>query len=234
MSTDIFPRWTILITGIIIGQSIHATNVLQSFLQPFQDLVNNLLVPVYSLLVVVYIVLLIKTDLSRPKVDKSKSKSSYDHELEIPPNEDENGFVNLSGTYKLISNENFEAFLEAQGVPWALRSAANQARPIHKITHVGKSVKIQIKGIIESETTYEIDGPPIQTKIQSRVFEDTMRYLESGDGIEVTKRAVVEKYTIFVTRRLSKDRQTITLTSRVIYDEGKNPIESVQIFRRME
>lgn len=34
----------------------------------------------------------------------------------------------VTGSFKLISNEGFEAFLAVQGVPWALRRAANHGR----------------------------------------------------------------------------------------------------------
>ena len=141
--------------------------------------------------------------------------------------------VDMNGSYLLVSNVGFEAFLEVQGVPWALRRAANQARPIHQIIHRGKSVTIQIKGIIESQTTYEIDGPPVETSVRGRVFRDQMTYLESGDGIKVSKTAVTENYDITVTRRLTPDRQTINMTSTAIFHDGRPPVESFQIFERI-
>ena len=140
----------------------------------------------------------------------------------------------MSGSYKLISNDNFEGFLELQGVPWELRRAANQARPIHKITHIGKTVTIQIKGIIESQTTYQIDGPAVETSIRGRVFMDQMKYLDSGDGIIVSKTALEEDYDVTVERRLSANRKTITMTSRALFKDGREPVQAVQIFERIE
>jgi hypothetical protein len=230
------PGWMLLLTGIAIGHESALNDGIETLLLSFQSIVNLLLVPVYTFCVLLYLIRLVQVELSARKTSSViPSSIAPPVAVGLPPVvEDEGGVVNLSGSYKLVSNDNFEGFLETQGVPWALRRAANQARPLHKITHVGKSVTIQIKGIIESETTYLVDGPPIQTKIQSRVFEDRMKYLETGDGIEVTKTALVENYTVVVTRQLSKDRQTITLTSRAIFNDGRDPVKSVQIFRRVE
>jgi len=147
----------------------------------------------------------------------------------------------LSGAYKLVSNDNFEEFLAVQGVPWALRSAANKARPIHRITHRGRTLTIKIEGIIESQTTFLIDGPPVETCVRGRVFEDRVSYLspteseeennENGNaassaptsssppvtGIVVKKRAITENYDLVVQRVLSEDKQTITMTSTAYF-----------------
>jgi hypothetical protein len=95
--------------------------------------------------------------------------------------------IDMTGAYRLVSNDNFEAFLAAQGVPWALRSAANRARPLHRITHVGDTVTIRIEGIIESETTYTVGGAPVEGLVRGRLFRDAVTYLTEpkemgGDG----------------------------------------------------
>lgn len=163
--------------------------------------------------------------------------------------------VNLTGVYQLVSNDNFEAFLAAQGVPWALRSAANRVRPIHRITHTGPSLTIKIEGIIESQTTYLIGGPPVETSVRGRVFVDTVAYLTDDDnkdhgdtgnpngdgfpqgrsrrGVVVTKKALTEPYDVTVRRELSEDGQIITLTSRAVFRDGRSPVQSTQVFHRM-
>jgi hypothetical protein len=142
--------------------------------------------------------------------------------------------VNLSGTWQLIENHNFEAFLEAQGVPYLLRAAANKARPLHIITHHGKQLTIQIKGIIESQTTYIIDGPPVTSEVRGRKFQDTVSYIENG--VQVLKRCDAEQYTIRVCRRLSvtnEGRHIITLTSTALFDDHRPNIESFQVFEKV-
>jgi hypothetical protein len=142
--------------------------------------------------------------------------------------------VNLSGAYKLQSNDGFEEFLAVQGVPWALRRAANSARPTHRITHLGNILTIKIEGIIESQTTYVIGGPPVETNIRGRIFEDSVAYLKDGEGIVVSKRPVTEDYDVTVQRELSQDKQQITMISTAFFRDGRDPVKSLQIFKRVE
>jgi hypothetical protein len=225
------PGWLLLLVGIAVGQSHRSMDALQSVLSSFQTFVDVFLVPFYALCILLYLARLALIDLRGPK-----KQIPPPHVVTVPvtlPTVREDGVVDMNGSFKLVSNDNFEGLLEVQGVPWALRRAANQARPIHKITHVGKTVTIQIKGIIESETTYEVDGPPVQTKIRSRVFEDRMKYLESGDGVIVTKSAITEDYDVTVIRRLTEDRQGIIMTCRAIFRDGRDSVQSVQVFKRI-
>ena len=146
--------------------------------------------------------------------------------------------VDISGSYQLVKNENFEAFLATQGVPWALRGAANRARPKHIITQVGNAITIQIIGIIESTTTYIIGGPPNRSNVRGRIFEDSVTYLEDKSGIQTLKRAINDHYTITVVRQLSPDRSKLTLTSTATFDENyvegpKDPIQAIQYFERI-
>jgi hypothetical protein len=141
--------------------------------------------------------------------------------------------INLTGVYKLISNTNYEEFLAAQGVSWALRRAANQARPIHRITHIGNTLTIQIQGIIESQTTYIINGPPVETNVRGRLFLDQAKYIDNG--IQVFKTAVEEDYDVTVTRELSEDGQQIILTGCAIFrDENSPTVQAIQVFQRLE
>ena len=162
----------------------------------------------------------------------------------------------LSGSYKLIHNDNFEGFLAVQGVPWALRRAANQARPIHRIYHKGNKLTIKIEGIIESQTTYIINGPAVETNVRGRIFEDVVRYVvmennkndknkndNNNDnnnknnnnivGICVSKTAVSEDYDVTVQRVLSDDLQQIIMTSEAKFRDGRNAVTCIQKFQRM-
>lgn len=140
---------------------------------------------------------------------------------------------NLTGAYRLISNSNYEEYLAVQGVPWALRRAANQARPIHRITHDGTTLTIKIEGIIESQTTYIINGPPVETNVRGRLFIDQVSYTDDGQGIQVCKTAIAEDYDVTVTRRLSEDGQQIVLTGCAVFRDERKPIQAVQIFQRI-
>lgn len=142
--------------------------------------------------------------------------------------------IDMTGVYKLISNDNFEGFLAVQGVSWALRRAANQARPTHRITHRGRKLTIRIEGLIESQTTYWINGPPVETNVRGRIFQDVVRYLDNHKGILVSKKALTDDYDVTVQRELSDDRQEITMTSTAYFRDGRDPVQCVQRFQRCE
>jgi hypothetical protein len=91
--------------------------------------------------------------------------------------------IDMNGIYKFVENNNFDKFLKAQGVPWFLCKAASKARPTHHFKHASsQKLTIQIRGIIESETSYRIGGPFTETTIRGRVFRDTLSYLYDEHG----------------------------------------------------
>ncbi|KAL3907024.1 MAG: hypothetical protein SGILL_009041 [Bacillariaceae sp.] len=70
-----------------------------------------------------------------------------------------------------------------------LARAANKARPIHHIQHLGKFITIRIEGIIESTSTYEINGEPVEGLIRGRLFADQVMYLTFQDLGEIVPAA---------------------------------------------
>lgn len=165
-------------------------------------------------------------------VEDSKSPPVATTAAEILPVAETTAITNLSGAYRLLSNTGFEEFLAVQGVPWALRRAANGARPIHRITQNGRQLTIRIEGIIESQTTYMIGGPPVETNVRGRIFEDSVEYY--GRGIRVNKRALTENYDVTVVRQLSEDGKHITMTSTATFRDEREPVQCVQLFERFE
>ena len=189
--------------------------------------------------------------------NNNNNNNNMDHKIVDDPEMAFQPF-DLSGSYKLIHNDNFEGFLAVQGVPWALRRAANQARPIHRIYHKGNKLTIKIEGIIESQTTYIINGPAVETNVRGRIFEDVVRYVvmenknndkdkndnknDNNDnnnnnnnivGICVSKTAVSEDYDVTVQRVLSNDLQQIIMTSEAKFRDGRNAVTCIQKFQRM-
>jgi hypothetical protein len=204
-----------------------------------ERLVGSIVVPLYTCLVLVYITLRVYHVSIEPRLVLLTKKSEVIVRSAPVVLLDESTTlaeqpIDLSGAFKLKENHNFEAFLASQGVPWVLLSAANRARPTHRITHKGNSVTIKIEGIIEWQTTYQIHGPPVQALVLcGRLFEDSVFYIENG--IQTTKRAVDDGYTIRVCRQLSEDKQQILMDSTVIFDDGsKDEVPSNQIFQRTE
>mmetsp|Transcript_5457 Transcript_5457/g.6698 ORF Transcript_5457/g.6698 Transcript_5457/m.6698 type:complete len:551 (-) Transcript_5457:243-1895(-) len=154
---------------------------------------------------------------------------------------DEYGAVNLSGTFKLFHNQNFDVFLKALKVPALLRRGALATRPIHKYTHEGKSFRVQIEGIIKGDTTFEIYGPPTISSMRHLKFLDHVSYTEDKGGIVVRK--VLQNRPknfsnkdfseIIVTRELSKNGKKMLLTSVAIGGDGSVIANSLQTFLRV-
>lgn len=154
------PPLLILFVGIILGKSPWFASFLCYLTQRADDVV----IPTYTVMVLLYLTLIalrkplgpILSSIYRitQRVPPQEKGAIEEIPVPIPEEEEEEPQpINLSGAYKLVSNDNFEPFLEVQGVPWALRRAANQARPLHRITHRGRRLTIRIEGIIESQTT---------------------------------------------------------------------------------
>jgi len=151
--------------------------------------------------------------------------------------------INLSGLYKLIKIENLDAFLAAQGVPWPLRKAASKVMPVHEITHQDNHLKIRIDaGPIQTSTTYQINGGPVETVVRGRLFMDNVRYLRSAEedsnrvvGVVNEKTAVTEGYQVTVSRQLSDCNNFIYMQSIASFpnDPAKERIVSTQIFERI-
>ncbi|GMH66300.1 hypothetical protein TrST_g8837 [Triparma strigata] len=141
--------------------------------------------------------------------------------------------INLSGTYKLFKNQNYQEFLACQGVGWALRKAADSASTTHTLTHdvdTGRFV-LDVKGLISSQVEYRIYGESVRTQIKDKTFTDTVTYLPDGLGIRIHKQNLKDKYDIIVERRLKGDE--IEMKQRVEFKDGREGKEAVQIFKRV-
>lgn len=233
-TTDlVIPSWLLLLLGMCLGQSSIGKSAV-FVLDTVTAIVNVVLIPIYTVCVVAFLT----TRAWRPSERRRPMKHTevLVHPIPLPTSSDttNHGVFNLTGSYKLVKNDNFDGFLEIQGVPWALRRAADAARPTHTISHIGKTITIRIQGIIESQTTYQIDGPPVETNIRGRIFRDQMKYLESGDGIRVSKEGVTENYNVETVRKLSSDKMSITMTSKAIFKDGRGEVVCVQLFERIQ
>jgi hypothetical protein len=220
-------------------------------IEDWKKVVHQIFLPIYAAIVAGYLVLRIYHVVIEPCLLEAlsfshKKKKKGDGLLAGTLKEVVEGFdeakeasapqpIDMTGVYKLVENDNFEELLAAQGIPWALRSAANRARPTHKFTHRGNLLTIKIQGIIESETKYHIGGRATETAVRGRQFHDTVTYLEDNAGIQTLKRAINDGYTVKVCRRLSPDKSKLTMTSTVDFDdESKDSVECRQIFERID
>lgn len=108
-------------------------------------------------------------DLSATNTNATLLHSEEQHQHHQP--------IDLTGSYKLVQSDNVDAFLAAQGVPWALRRLAVTATPLHHLIHSASTltIKIEAPGFV-SQTVYPINGPVVETNIRGRIFRDVVRY----------------------------------------------------------
>jgi hypothetical protein len=220
------PTWYFLL-GLSFGHVLTSRNAVPYNPDAWQSIVNILVVPIYSIAVFFYLVSKIWTRM----VETKRQPKMVHPPIIIAPRQQE-GKVNMNGSFKLTKNDNFDGFLAAQGIPWALRRAADQARPTHSFRHEGDIITIKITGIIESQTTYVIGGPPKETCIRGRVFLDTLEYID--DGICSRKKAITEDYDLVVTRVLAEDGMSLTMTSKAVFHDERDDIVCIQLFQRIE
>ena len=163
----------------------------------------------------------------------------YEDEKDFDP-EAQNQPIDMTGTYKMVHSIDYDEFLKALHVPWAMRRAAAAARPTHVITHVGDTFRIQIEGIIKSDTTFYINGEGVETRIRSMKFWDTLTYLDSGDGVQTHKVATdmgestSNAKEIFVTRQLNKGGGVLVMCSKAVFPDGSETKEAVQTFDKIK
>lgn len=148
--------------------------------------------------------------------------------------------LNLTGKYKLVHNHNFDAFLKTQNISMLLRKAADKARPIHIYTHdIEKGTfRVQIEGIVKGDTTFTLDGPPSDSNIRHIKFKDHVTYVENGQAIQVRKvaqnAAKDQAQILIVKRTLANNGHNMVLSSKAIFEDGRESLESVQTFHRIQ
>lgn len=261
---------------LVVGYSLGSSS--RDALSYIEYWIHNVGVSLYTLGTVLYLSLRFYHDRNRRRSQKTTSTKNVsddnDDETTMPSLrmsstltiEEENeptpdAPIDLTGTYKVVDNDNFGAFLQAQGLPWFLCNAASKARPTHTFEHSNyRDLTIRIQGIIESQTSYQIDGPYTETQIRGRVFRDSVEYLycslgKNCVGIRTQKVAVGEGYHVEVQRRFVRAGETWTppeghatydldvpfetdrliMLNEVVFDDDstKESVKASQLFHRI-
>lgn len=261
---------------LLVGYSLGSSS--SGILSCIEDWIHNVGVTLYTLCTVLYLSVRFYHDGHRkrsPKTPPTKNVSDEDDETTMPSlrmsstltieEENEplpNAPIDLTGAYKVVENDNFGAFLQAQGLPWFLCNAASKARPTHTFEHSNyRDLTIHIQGIIESQTAYRIDGPHTETQIRGRVFRDSVEYLycsfgKNCVGIRTQKIAVGEGYHVEVQRRFVRagetwippeghatydldvpsDKDRLIMMNEVVFDDDstKESVKASQLFHRVD
>jgi hypothetical protein len=139
----------------------------------------------------------------------------------------------FGGSFRLIDHHNFDAFLSATGVPWALRTAATKARPVHSITHKGDVITMKFKGV--PRATYIIDGPMVENILRDRTFECRATYTKDSNGFEVHKQSLDDgDYNIHLVWCLSDDKRKVRLTMTAHFEDDRELVKCTQVYKRIE
>ena len=103
--------WVLLAVGYLLGQSSVAN------LEQFYAIVDTCLVPLYTALVVLYLggLLFRKAPSKRSTKAANRSLAAADSAAVGQRAREGDQPINMTGAYKLVQIENFEAFLEVQG-----------------------------------------------------------------------------------------------------------------------
>ena len=206
----------VLVVAVGIGYVLGASTIGKrtwNTLLVLEEWIRDVVVPCYTLSALLYLLIQnfeesISSVLSRLQTSEKESGATTESAEEEEEDEGEKP-IDMNGTYKVVENDNFAEFLKAQGVPGFLCNAASKARPTHEFTHKSiKKLTIRIRGIIESETSYEINGPYTETTIRGRLFQDSLSYLydDSSEkvccGVQTRKVAMGQGYVVLVQRRV--------------------------------
>jgi len=135
-------------------------------------------------------------DASKPNTDDKISQS--------------NNFKDLSGAYKTVKFDNFEAFLTLMGAPWAARKMILSESPINTIKMTDKVFHLKVSGLAKMDNEYQIGGPPIKTGSNANNFaQETCLLLDDG-SVRIHKK-FEKKVEADFDRSLSDDGKTLTM-----------------------
>jgi hypothetical protein len=114
----------------------------------------------------------------------------------------------LSGVWKRVSTDNYDAFLAAQGVNYLKRRVALGLKMVHTITLDGpppcRHFRLQENGgPVSTDTTYVMDAEPVKTTYVSAHFMDKCWW--KGKKLMINKRDVDNRYELVVGRWLSEE-----------------------------
>jgi hypothetical protein len=156
-----------------------------------------------------------------------------DHDTDIDHDEYDDQDGAFAGVYKLREHSQWNAFLQAMGVSWAVRSAAVRARPVQFVTHKGNSITIKFKGV--PRMTYMLGGPTVTSVLGSQPFTCAARYTEENDGFEVRKEALDGGLNLHFRWILLDDNETVRLNLTAIFPEEDRheQVQCTQFYQRI-
>ena len=144
----------------------------------------------------------------------------------------ETSWTDFSGSWKLETNNNLDAFLKSQGVGFAKRKIAAVASVTLKLDHKGDSLKIETQTPIKNmNQELKLDGK--DTEMENPMTGDKVKFnLTWKDD---TKTVIVIKSNNLTTKRIVTTERSIPSQNQMI-DEMVNDkgAKMSRVFKRIE
>ena len=129
------------------------------------------------------------------------------------------GRLDLSGAWKRVRVENYEAFLGAQGATFVQRKLASSLPLVHTFSMSKDLMAFNLTekgGPIDSNGDFIVDGPAVPTNLAKATFLDTTTW-EDGKLKVVKLRTPEKSYELRTYRWLEDDGNTIHCVRNFIY-----------------
>lgn len=128
------------------------------------------------------------------------------------------GRLDLSGIWKRVKVENYEAFLGAQGATFVQRKLASSLPLVHTFT-MSKDLMVfnltEKGGPIDSNFNFTVNGPAVATTLAKSTFLDTVTW-EDGKLKVVKLRTPDKSYELKTYRWLEDNGNTIHCVSGLL------------------
>lgn len=138
---------------------------------------------------------------------------------------------NLNGTWRMVSATNQSDYLDAIRLGPLARRILLRAATWQVIRIRGSKIRLNTKTRIASiNGDYVLGGPPVRTKVNKEIFEDTV-YWE--DEVLVMRKVNVGRgYDILIRRTLNSDGNMTTTQLVTTFDGSRPPVTMHQLFKR--
>jgi len=148
------------------------------------------------------------------------------------------GRPNLSGTWRMIPNDEYTLYLEAVRIRPLARRALARIPVLQTIRLHGEHCEITTKTLLSFTTACRVGGPATKSKIKNDHFQDRMFWEESSNmngntaALVLIKDNLTKGYVV-TTKRSLADPNTLRADIHIHTHDGSKPdAHFVQLFQR--
>jgi len=131
------------------------------------------------------------------------------------------------GTYKLVKNENFDAFLQANGAGWMVRKMATSSNPTLTIQRSGEDFTIKLASLMKSKEEKFTVGTEFE---QEQHNGSKYKVVPSWDGEKLVMEYTPVDENNGKKQKVTREKEGDTLT--VIMEIGDGDVVAKRIFQK--